>query len=132
MYKDLRHSFWWDEIKKDIVEFVQNCLMCQQVKAEHLKPSELLVSLPVSEWKWVYIIMKFVTGFSRTSQGYDVIWVVIDRLIKYTHFLPIQIKYSMDKLARVSSGNSQVAWCTKNYYIRPRSLIQVEILEKFV
>jgi len=46
IYQDLRHNFWWDGMKKDIAEFVQSCLVCQQVKTEHKKPPGLLVPLP--------------------------------------------------------------------------------------
>ena len=45
--------------------------------------------------------MDFVTGLSRTSQGLDTVWVVIDRLTKSAHFLPIRINYSMERLAQV-------------------------------
>ena len=88
-------------MKEDIAEFVHKCLLCQQVKDEHKKPSRLLVPLLIPEWKWIHITMNFVTRFPRTSQGLDVVWVVVDRLTKSTHFLPIPINYSMDKLAQV-------------------------------
>jgi len=41
--------------------------------------------------------MDFVTGLPKSPQGYDAIWAVVDRLIKSAHFLPIRVKYSMDK-----------------------------------
>ena len=44
--------------------------------------------------------MDFVTEFPRTSQGFDTVWVIVDRLTKSAHFLPIQINYSMEKLAQ--------------------------------
>ena len=88
-------------MKEGIVEFVQRCLICQQVKAKHKKPPELLALLPIPEWKWIHIIMYFVVGFPRTSQGLDAIWVVVDRLTKSVNFLVIRINYSMDKLAQV-------------------------------
>jgi len=47
MYQDLRQNFWWDGMKMDIFNFVNKCLVCQQVKAEHKKPLELLVPLPI-------------------------------------------------------------------------------------
>ena len=51
MYQDLRRLYWWDKMKKEIAQFVQKCLMCQQVKAEHKKPSGLLQPLEIPEWK---------------------------------------------------------------------------------
>ena len=61
----------------DISNFVHN-LVCQQVKAEHKKPPELLIPLPISEWKWCHIVMDFITGLPQTSQGLDTVWVVVE------------------------------------------------------
>ena len=91
MYQDLRNNFWWDGMKRDIAKFVYKCLVCQQMKAEHKKLLGLLVPLSIPEWKWCHIIMDFVTEFPRTSQGFDTFWVVVDRLTKSAHFLPIKI-----------------------------------------
>ena len=51
MYKDLKPLFWWPGMKKDIAQFVSQCLTGQQVKTEHQRPSELLKPLPILEWK---------------------------------------------------------------------------------
>ena len=56
--------------------------------------------LSIPEWKWSHITMDFVTGFPRLPQGHDATWVVMDRLTKSAHFLPIRMNYSMDKLAQ--------------------------------
>ena len=88
-------------MKKDIANFVQKCLICQQVKAEHKKPLGLLMPLSIPEWKWSHITIDFVIGLPRSSQGHDAIWVVVDQLTKPAHFLPIQINYSMGKLAQI-------------------------------
>ena len=61
IYQDLRHNFWWDGMKMNISNFIQKCLVYQQVKAEYKKPSGLLVPLPIPEWKWCHIFMDFVT-----------------------------------------------------------------------
>ena len=52
MYQDLRHQYYWSGMKRHVGNFVRLCLMCQQVKAEHQKPAELLQPLEVAEWKW--------------------------------------------------------------------------------
>ena len=52
MYQDLKMSFWWSGMKRDISEFVTKCLVCQRVKAEHQVPSGLLQSIRIPEWKW--------------------------------------------------------------------------------
>ena len=60
-------------MKRDVAEFVTRCLVCQQVKAEHQRPSETLQSLPIPEWKWEHITMDFVVGLPRTRVGFDAI-----------------------------------------------------------
>ena len=57
--------------------------------------------LPIHEWKWEYIDMDFVTGLPRTPQDFNAIWVVVDRLTKTAHFIPIHLDYSADKLAQL-------------------------------
>ena len=51
MYHDLKDTYWWNGMKKDITEFVSKCLTCQQVKLEHQGSSGLLQQLPIPEWK---------------------------------------------------------------------------------
>nr|GEU72392.1 putative reverse transcriptase domain-containing protein [Tanacetum cinerariifolium] len=55
----------------------------------------------IPEWKWDNITMDFVTKLPKSSQGYDTIWVIVDRLIKSAIFTPIRETDSMDKLARI-------------------------------
>ena len=88
-------------MKKDIAEFVYKCLVCQQVKLEHQKPSGYLQPLPILEWKWERITMDFVVGLPRSQRQYDSIWVIVDRLTKSAHFLPVKTTYSVSKLAQV-------------------------------
>nr|GEZ51691.1 putative reverse transcriptase domain-containing protein [Tanacetum cinerariifolium] len=77
-----------------------NCLTCAKVKAECQKPSGLLVQPVISLWKWENITMDFVTKLPKTSSGQDVIWVIVDRLTKSAHFLPMKETDSMGKLTR--------------------------------
>src|SRR5262249_17115794 len=88
-------------MKRDITEFVFRCLTCQQVKLEHQKLSALLQPLLILEWKWKRVTMDFVTGLPRTSAGYNSIWVIMDQLTKFTHFLPVKTTYSMARYARL-------------------------------
>ena len=88
-------------MKRDISEFVTKCLICQQVKAEHQVPSGLLQPIMVPEWKWDRITMDFVTGLPLTPKKKDTVWVVVDRLTKSAHFIPIRTDYSLDKLAEL-------------------------------
>ncbi|GJS23277.1 putative reverse transcriptase domain-containing protein [Tanacetum coccineum] len=65
------------------------------------RPSGLLVQPEIPEWKWDNITMDFITKLPRSSQGFDTIWVIMDRLTKYAHFLPIRENDPLDKLARL-------------------------------
>ncbi|GJW33850.1 putative reverse transcriptase domain-containing protein [Tanacetum coccineum] len=71
------------------------------VKAEHQSPSGLLVRPKIPEWKWDNITMDFVTKLPKTSQGYDTIWVIVDRLTKSAIFTPMRETDPLDKLARM-------------------------------
>ncbi|GKB90332.1 putative reverse transcriptase domain-containing protein [Tanacetum coccineum] len=101
MYYDLRDRYWWPIMKKDIPEYVSKCLTCLKVKAEHQRPSGLLQQPEIPVWKWEGIAMDFVTKLPRTSSGHDTIWVIVDRLTKSAHFLPMREDYKMERLARL-------------------------------
>ncbi|GJT14186.1 retrotransposon protein, putative, ty3-gypsy subclass, partial [Tanacetum coccineum] len=101
MYRDLKQNFWWNGMKHDVARFVAKCLMCQQVKIKHQRTSGLLQPLYILTWKWEKISMDFVTGLPRIFKKNNAIWVVVDRLTKSTHFLPIQQGYSVSKLAEI-------------------------------
>ncbi|GJQ93050.1 putative reverse transcriptase domain-containing protein [Tanacetum coccineum] len=101
MYYDLRDRYWWPGMKKDIAEYVSKCLTCLKVKAEHQRPSGLLQQPEIPIWKWEGIAMDFVTKLPRTSSGHDTIWVIMDRLTKSAHFLPMREDYKMERLARL-------------------------------
>ncbi|KAA3487957.1 DNA/RNA polymerases superfamily protein [Gossypium australe] len=80
MYNDLRKWYWWP------------------VKAEHRVPSGLLQPIMVPKWKWDRITMDFVTSLPLTPKKKDAVWVVVDRLTKLAHFIPVRVDYSLDKL----------------------------------
>ncbi|GKD62652.1 putative reverse transcriptase domain-containing protein [Tanacetum coccineum] len=101
MYQDLKQLYWWPNMKADIATYVRKCLTCSKVKAEHKKPSGLLVQLDIPEWKWEKIIMDFVTKLPKTAHSYDTIWVIVDRLTKSSHFPPMRETDPMDKLKKL-------------------------------
>nr|GEX46189.1 putative reverse transcriptase domain-containing protein [Tanacetum cinerariifolium] len=101
MYQDMKKIYWWPNMKADIATYISKCLTCAKVKDEHQRPSGLLVQPAIPMWKWDNITMDFITKLPKSSQGFDTIWVIVDRLIKFVHFLPIRENDSMDKLARL-------------------------------
>ncbi|WVZ97760.1 hypothetical protein U9M48_043273 [Paspalum notatum var. saurae] len=94
MYQDLKQKFWWTRMKGEIAKYVSECDVCQRVKADHLKPVGMLQPLAILAWKWEGIHMDFIVGLPRTQKGYDSIWVIIDRLTKSAHFLPVKTHYT--------------------------------------
>ena len=88
-------------MKRDVTNYVSKCLTCQQVKDEHRVPSSLLNLIPISRWKWDSIAMDFVTRLLLTQRKHDSVWVIVDRLTKLAHFIPVRINYSMDRLAEL-------------------------------
>ncbi|GJV61422.1 putative reverse transcriptase domain-containing protein [Tanacetum coccineum] len=68
MYQDVKKLYWWPNMKADIATYVSKCLTCTRVKAEHQRPSRLLVHPEIPEWKWDNITMDFITKLPRSSQ----------------------------------------------------------------
>nr|GFA67489.1 putative reverse transcriptase domain-containing protein [Tanacetum cinerariifolium] len=101
MYQDMKKLYWWSNITADIATYVSKCLTCAKVKAEHQKLSGLFVQPKIPEWKWDNITMDFVSKLPKSSQGYDTIWVIVDRLTKSAIFKPIRETDPMDKLAKI-------------------------------
>nr|GEV27401.1 uncharacterized mitochondrial protein AtMg00810-like [Tanacetum cinerariifolium] len=89
-----------EDVGADIATYVSRCITCLRVKAEHQKPSGLLVQPEIPQWKWDNITMDFVTKLPRKSSGYDTIWVIVDRLTKSAHFLPMRKDNTTDKLTK--------------------------------
>ena len=96
MYQDLKTHFWWTKMK-EIAAYVVRCDTCSRVKADHLKPARLLQPLSVLGWKWEEISMDFIVGLPPTQNGFDSIWVIVDRLTKSAHFVPVNTRYLAGK-----------------------------------
>jgi len=101
MYRDLREVYWWNGMKKGITEFVAKCPNCQQVKVEHQRPGGLAQRIELPEWKWEMINMDFITGLPRSRRQHDSIWVIVDRMTKSAHFLPVKTTHSAEDYAKL-------------------------------
>jgi len=87
-------------MKKEVAEYIDKCLTCQKAKAEHgpvgeLRPLEIFI------WKWDSISMYFVMGLLLSASKKNAIWVIVDRLTKAAHFLPIRDTWEVKKLAQL-------------------------------
>ena len=61
--------------------------------------------LPIPVWKWDEIRMDFVVGLPKIQKGHDSIWVIVDRLTKSAHFIPVWTNYGGEKLAKLYVEN---------------------------
>lgn len=99
-YSKLAQSLYWLGMKKSVTDFVAKCLVCQQHKYLASSPQGLLQPLPIPHVVWEEVSMDFIVKLPK-SQGYDVVLVVVDRLSKYGHFLPLKHPYSARTIAEV-------------------------------
>jgi hypothetical protein len=88
-------------MKKEITAYVARCDTCCRVTGVHLKPAGLLQPLPVLGWKWEEISMDFIIGLPPTQKGNDLIWVIVDRLTKSAHFIPVKTDYRPHQYAEL-------------------------------
>ncbi|GKE41839.1 putative reverse transcriptase domain-containing protein, partial [Tanacetum coccineum] len=83
MYQDMKKLYWWPNIKADIATYVSKCLTCAKVKAEHQRPSELLVQPKIPKCKWDNIIMDFVTKLPKLSSLQNALGTNLDMSAAY-------------------------------------------------
>jgi hypothetical protein len=101
MYHDLRQQFWWTRMKCEMTHYVSECDTYRKVKADYMKPRGLLQPLSIPEWKWDDITMDFIVGLPLTARKFDSIWVIVDRLSKSTHFIPVHTHYDVKRYAEI-------------------------------
>jgi hypothetical protein len=97
MYHDLMQQFWWTRMKHKVARYVSECDTCRKDKADYMKPRGVLQPLSIPEWKWVDISMDFIMGLPLTAHKFDLIWVIVDRLSKSIHFIPVHTNYNVQK-----------------------------------
>jgi hypothetical protein len=88
-------------MKIEIARYMARCDTCRRIKAIHMKTAGPLQSLPIPAWKWEDISTDFIVGLPRTTKGYDSIWVIIDRLMKISHFLPVKTDHPVTVYAQL-------------------------------
>ena len=91
----LRKKYFSPDMKKEVDEYLVCCLECQQVKIEHCYPANLLHPLPVLESKWELISIDFIMGLPRLRKHNESIMVVVHKLSKSTHFIPVKSNYKV-------------------------------------
>jgi hypothetical protein len=88
-------------MKKEITEYIARCMEFQKVKAEHRHPTGSLQPLSIPKWMWEEVTMDFITGLPRTDKLHDSIMVVVDKLTKYAHFIPLKTTHKATYVADI-------------------------------
>jgi hypothetical protein len=101
MYHDLRQQFWLTRMKREAAHYISECDICRKVKANYMKPRGLLQLLSILEWKCDDISMDFIMGLPLMAHKFDSIWVIMDRLSKSVHFIPVHNNYNVQKYAGI-------------------------------
>jgi hypothetical protein len=101
IYHDLRQRFWRTRMKHETALCVSECDTYQKAKADYMKPGGLLQLLSLPDWKWDGSSMDFIVGLPLTARKIDSIWVIVDRLTKSAHFIPVNTNYKFQKYARI-------------------------------
>jgi hypothetical protein len=88
-------------MKREATRYVSKCDTCWKVKANYMKPGGLLQPLSIPEWKWDDISMNFIVGLPLMAHKFDLIWMIVDRLSKSTHFIPVHTRYDAQRYVEI-------------------------------
>jgi hypothetical protein len=84
-------------MKREIARYVSECDTYRKVKADYMQLRGLLQPLSILDWKWEDISMDFIVGLPLTARKFESIWVIVDRLTKYAHFILVHTRYTIEK-----------------------------------
>jgi hypothetical protein len=97
----VKSQYFWPGMKREIAEYIARCMECQKVKTEHRHPAGLLQPLPILEWKWEVVTMDFIMGLPRTCKIHDSIMVVVEKITKDAHFIPLKTTHKVADVADI-------------------------------
>jgi hypothetical protein len=117
-------------MKRAVAEYVTLCDNCQRVKVERQRPTGLLQPLKIPQWKWKEISIYFIVGLPTTQFGYDSIWVIVDRISKVAHFIPVKTMYKGAKLAKLYIARIVSTRSAQEDSIYQSNLVHIKILGK--
>jgi hypothetical protein len=96
-----KSQYYWSLMKKEVVEFIAKFLACQKVKVEHRYLDSFLQPLSITEWKWEVVTMDFITKLPITNKHHDSSMLVVDKLTKSTHFIPVNLTHNEAKIVDI-------------------------------
>jgi hypothetical protein len=97
----VKSHYFWPGMKKEISEYIAICMECQKVISEHNHPIGFLQHLPIPEWKWEVVIMDFITGLPKTRKHHDSIMMVLEKLMKATHFILLKTTHKASNVVDI-------------------------------
>jgi hypothetical protein len=103
-YKRIAQMFYWPKMSTDIKSFVTSCDICQQIKHRRHAPYGMLQPIPIPDQPFEVVTMDFITDLPE-SNGYNAIFVIIDKLTKYAFFIPCTTQLSEKERAKLFFDN---------------------------
>lgn len=103
-YQRLKQVFYWPGMKRDLDNFMLLFLVCQKNKGENCPCPGFLDPLHIPDMVWTQVSMDFIEGLPK-SNGKEVIFVVVDRLSKFAHFIPLSHPFTVQTVARAFINN---------------------------
>jgi len=97
----VRKEYFWLGMKKYVAEYIAKCVECERVMVEHRHPIGLLQPLLIPEWKWEVVTIDFITKLPRSSSRHDSIMVVVDKLTKAAHFVPVRSTHKATDITKI-------------------------------
>jgi transposase InsO family protein len=97
-YAKLKQHFAWPRMRADVQAYVRSCSVCQQAKPDRSKYLGLLQPLPTPDSTWDVVSLDFIEGLPRSAK-FDCILVVVDKLSRYAHFIPLSHPYTAHTVA---------------------------------
>ena len=94
-------QFFWPRLSTDVREYVTSCLSCQSNKASNQQPMGLLQPIAVPEKRWDVVTMDLIGPLPKTRNGFDAIFVCVDKLSKMVHYIPTTTTATAPVLAKL-------------------------------
>lgn len=89
LYELVHRMYFWPQLSRDVKQFTRNCHSCMRNKTSRLRYQGTLKPLPIPLQRWRELSIDFVGPIQKTVRGFDMIMVVVDRLSKDRHYIPI-------------------------------------------